>query len=68
MVHFYGLDKTNAFTSCEICGNTFKKNLKWRMKKHKSIHEGANKPYKYFQHGQVCPFNEVGCKFVHEEA
>ena len=63
MVHFHGLDKTNA---CGICGKTFY--LKWRMKKHKSIHEGSNKPCKYFEHGQVCPFNEVGCKFVHEES
>ena len=63
MVHFHGSDKTNA---CEICGKTFY--LKWRMKKHRSSHEGPNKPCKYFEHGQVCPFDEVGCKFVHEEA
>ena len=62
MVQVHGLDKTHA---CEICGKRFY--LKWRMNKHRNTHGGSRKPCKFFQDGNVCPFNEVGCKFVHEE-
>ena len=62
MVHFHGLSKTFA---CDICGKTFY--LKWRMEKHQSIHEGSHKACKYYKDGKTCPFDEVGCKFMHEE-
>ena len=34
----------------------------------KCNHAGSHKPCKYFQEGNVCPFDEVGCKFQHNEA
>lgn len=61
MVHFHRLDKPHA---CEICGKTFY--LEWRLKKHLSIHKGSHKTCKYFRDGKVCPFSDVGCKFVHQ--
>ena len=57
------MEKTHK---CEICSKTFY--LKWRLSKHTSNHAGSHKPYKYIQERNVCPFDEVGCKFQHNEA
>jgi len=61
MVNVHGSDKPHA---CEVCDKTFY--LKWRLDKHMNIHEGSHKMCKYLQDGKVCPFSEVGCKFMHE--
>ena len=50
---------------CDVCGKYFY--MKWRLNKHKQLHD--NKPKTkchYFNNGKVCPFDEVGCKFLHE--
>ena len=62
MVSFHGLEKQH---SCGICGKRFY--LKWRLKKHASTHESFTKPCKYFLKGNVCPFSDVGCKFLHDD-
>ena len=37
------------------------------VKKHGSFHQENAKRCKYIQERKICPFDEVGCKFVHEE-
>ena len=61
MVTFHGFEKKH---SCELCGKRLF--LKWRLRKHLSVHEKSTKPCKYFTNGNICPFDEVGCKFLHE--
>ena len=50
---------------CNICKKTFQ--LKWRLSKHKDIHNNSNtKRCHYFNNGKPCPYQEVGCMFLHE--
>ena len=54
--------------SCNICSKTF--HLKWRLVKHQDIH-GENQSLKYchyFNNEKVCPFEEIGCKFLHTKS
>ena len=62
MGSFHGHEKQH---SCGICGKKFF--LKWRLKKHTGMHETSTKPCKYFSSGNDCPFNDVGCKFSHDD-
>ena len=40
--------------------------LKWRLKKHMKIHEQKFVQYcHYFNNGKMCPFDELGCKYLH---
>ena len=49
---------------CIVCSKTFQ--TKWRLDKHLKNHERKNlRVCKYFQKGQYCPFEKVGCKFLH---
>ena len=49
---------------CKVCKKTFV--TKWRLKKHKVIHTGRVKKCCYFFNKNViCPFDELGCKFIH---
>ena len=48
---------------CGICGKKFL--LQWRLKKHGLIHTMAAKQCKYILNKQLCPFEEVGCAFSH---
>ena len=50
--------------SCEVCGKKFF--LLWRLKKHKHIHDEVHNFCHYFNNEKVCPFKEIGCKFVHK--
>ena len=63
MVTVHGLEKQH---SCELCGKRFFH--KWRLKKHASVHEKSTKPCKYFVTGNTCPFDDVGCKFLHAKS
>ena len=38
-----------------------------RLKKHTGMHDTSTKPCKYFSSGNDCPFNDVGCKFSHDD-
>ena len=41
--------------------------MKWRLLKHKSIHDSdKNRPCHYYNNNKVCPFEELGCKFAHK--
>ena len=62
MVKVHGCEQPH---SCDICGKKFY--LKWRLKKHGSVHSGNVKPCKYLEDGKACPYDEVGCKYNHEE-
>ena len=49
---------------CEKCDKTFV--LKWRLIKHQKIHNGQNiKKCHYFNNQKICPFEQIGCKFLH---
>ena len=51
--------------NCDMCGKTFV--TAWRLKKHKQIHvEKFTKSCKYFKGNIECPFEELGCKFLHD--
>ena len=36
------------------------------MNKHVDIHEKTTKRCKFFLYREICPFSDIGCKFVHE--
>ena len=50
---------------CDICKKEFY--LEWRFKKHANVHSDQAKICKNFSRGVTCPFEQVGCKFKHEE-
>ena len=62
MVNVHGCDKTH---SCDTCGKKFY--LKWRLKKHLEVHEPNVNKCRYYNNGEVCPYDEVGCKFKHAD-
>ena len=58
-IHYQGKD-------CEKCGKTFV--TAWRLKKHMRIHaQNFTKSCKYFKGNVVCPFEKLGCTFLHDD-
>ena len=49
---------------CAKCEKTFL--LNWRLEKHELMHEKIVKPCKYFISNLDCPFEQLGCKFLHQ--
>ena len=50
---------------CNVCKKTFQS--KWRLSKHKDMHNNLNtKRCHYFNNEKLCPYQEVGCMFLHE--
>ena len=51
---------------CNVCEKSFY--LRWRLDKHKEVHEDAqvSKFCHFFNNDKVCPFDDVGCKFIHK--
>ena len=50
--------------NCDQCEKTFV--LKWRLKKHARIHTKEFVQFcHYFNNGRKCPYEELGCKFLH---
>ena len=50
---------------CEECKKTFQ--LEWRLKKHKRMHTLRSvKVCKYFSSNRNCPYEKLGCKFLHK--
>ena len=50
---------------CEFCGKKFK--MKWRLRKHVNLHNDPSaKKCHYYNNGKICPFEEIGCQFLHE--
>ena len=59
--------ETIAGKKCENCGKEFI--TKWRLKKHMSMHKAKFvRTCHYFNSGKSCPFEKLGCKFLHSEA
>ena len=52
---------------CEECGKSFM--VKWRLRKHMSIHSWTFIPTcHYYNNKKTCPFEALGCMFVHKLA
>ena len=51
------------------CGNCDKLfHLQWRLRKHEQLHtQRSSKPCKYFTSKRGCPFEKLGCKFLHQD-
>ena len=49
---------------CNSCGKRF--HLKWRLKKHVMIHTTETKTCQYYSKQLECPYQEIGCMFLHE--
>ena len=50
---------------CDSCGKTFV--LKWRLRKHMEGHSNENNKFcHFFNNGNVCPYEKIGCKFLHQ--
>ena len=64
--HMKTHDEIETF-NCEVCDKNFF--LEWRLKKHLMGHK-IPKVVKchYFNNGESCPFEEVGCKFDHSRS
>lgn len=51
--------------TCDICSKTFY--MEWRLNKHLEMHDTTfKKKCHYFNNEKVCPYSDVGCKFIHE--
>ena len=50
---------------CGICAKRFV--LEWRMRKHLKMHEEETTMCKFFAKRMNCPYEEIGCKFNHEQ-
>ena len=48
---------------CTVCGKKFF--LEWRLKKHTQMHTVIPRACRYFSNNMPCPFEEIGCKFLH---
>ena len=49
---------------CDKCEKVFV--VKWRLKKHMQLHsENFAQHCHYFNNGKECPFEAIGCKFLH---
>ena len=63
-IHTREHEEAEQFTG-DICAKTSV--AKWRLKKHRENHYRKNvKLCKYFKKEQLCPYEEVGCKFSHK--
>ena len=61
---FYRILAVGNPSECEICNKVFQ--TKWRKRKHSEMHSNdETKKCHYFNNDKLCPYEEVGCKFVH---
>ena len=51
---------------CNVCDKEFAS--KWRMKKHNESHGNIEKFCHYFNNEKQCPYDDLGCKFLHEDS
>ena len=53
---------------CNVCGKMF--HLEWRLHNHKTNHTEpeAIKHCHYFNNKKVCPYESIGCKFLHTKS
>ena len=52
--------------NCTICNKVFY--MKWRLDKHVTSHDQNQKFCHFFNNNKVCPFENIGCMFRHEES
>ena len=65
-VHSEEHNKENKF-NCAFCDKTFL--LEWRLNKHLENHEKKSKICcHYFNNNKRCPFEDIGCMFLHEKS
>ena len=50
---------------CDICGKLFY--LEWRLNKHTDVHSQNTKVCHFFNNQKPCPYDDIGCKFRHEQ-
>ena len=66
-LHMELVHKRQRQFKCDKC--EMENHLKWRLRKHMAMHEEVEiRKCHYFNNGKVCPFQKVGCKFLHEKA
>jgi hypothetical protein len=64
-VHIKSKHKEKECHECDDCGKVFV--LKWRLKKHMSLHLSVDvQPCHYFTNNKTCPFEDLGCMFAHK--
>ena len=66
--HLLTVHKKSKQFHCGACNQTFV--LRWRLHKHLESHKEGRviKKCHYFNNNKKCPFEQLGCKFLHEEA
>ena len=65
--HVKSSHETYQEYECQICEKKFV--TKWRLKKHKLLHSGRVKSHcRYFRNNVTCPYDELGCKFLHHRS
>ena len=65
--HIKTCHEKHTVFQCDTCEKGFA--LKWRLKKHMRLHEESNiKTCHYFNNDKNCPYEEIGCKFLHNVA
>ena len=59
---------TSKKYECVQCCKTF--HLRWRLSKHIRMHDSPSQIRKchFYNNGKQCPFEDIGCKFLHEES
>ena len=63
--HLIGTYNQQKDLKCDICGKEFI--LNWRLKQHQQIQTSSSvKPCRYFISKKACPFEEIGCKILHD--
>ena len=67
-LHHINVHKEVVEYSCEICNKTFMK--KWRLEKHASLHKDEinHRKCHFFNNSKTCPYEIIGCKFLHSES
>ena len=66
-LHMEVVHKRKRQFKCDKCDMSFQ--LEWRLKKHMTLHEEGNiRKCHYFNNSKTCPFQKIGCKFLHEKA
>ena len=66
-VHMIKFHKEEENYKCDQCGKPFF--VKWRLIKHQEIHsDKVLKKCHFFNNNKYCPFEEIGCKYQHQES
>ena len=66
--HLQNVHNEKKSFKCNDCERTFV--LQWRLDKHVKMHSPKKvvKTCHYFNNGRLCPFQDIGCMFLHSNA